>query len=105
MSQPRGFAHEGSYETRLETRRAGQESNEMYRKKSRQRTTRRIFVLRTFIVKCQLYRGKDKFPRTKEMTPTEMGKANRDFVKSNNASHDIDLCQYISVEYFNQTST
>ena len=80
MSSRTGFNTNGAAMTRFDQHRAKIETNKLKAKSIGKYIKRKQFVLSTFEVKCQLYRGGEKFVgRTIDMTPSAMGRENRKF--------------------------
>jgi len=79
-----GFARDTGIEDRKIQHHLLAIENRKFRKKVKAKYHfRKQYVFSTVSVECQLFRGKDKFPRIKMMSLTELGKANREFILTN----------------------
>ena len=73
----KGFAVQGVATTRMETSIANTATRKLFNKTKQDRwVLKRIFTYE-YLIDCQLYRGEDKYPRSKKMTISQLGKENR----------------------------
>lgn len=78
----KGFFVEGKQTRKMECQNDWENKDSMRKKRRKDRWFRKKWFMQHIKFNCQLYRGDSKFPRTQELTCSEMGQNNQKFVKS-----------------------